>query len=265
MSDSLMREFVEGARRVRCSFENSKARKWKVPKVGTAPVPTFYYDKPKGPVLFNVVIKDGLVCLDFENETGNIIQLYWTKKDGTWNQYNCNKKPVTKEDSFHRKYGIDRSYMLGILDAIDFEMKTSSETIDGFVMASLIKRAEKAYKQNVQIAVEERKKILSLAAQESAEIRLKKGLYPSVPEPSFVLKRNVKIPDTSGIYFAYEQKDDHKIIAYVGQSIKFSSRISISHGKLKAGDLIALLEMDKEDLNYAEAFYIGILRPYRNF
>lgn len=70
------------------------------------------------------------------------------------------------------------------------------------------------------------------------------------------------MPSSSGVYFV---KDASGTVAYVGQSIRLCHRAKLSHEKIEVGDRVAWLEFDSELLNWAEAYYIGICRPYRNF
>jgi len=91
---------------------------------------------------------------------------------------------------------------------------------------------------------------------------LARSIYPNVPEPS--IKPTLfgdGLPSTCGIYFLW----DHGIVKYVGQSTTLSGRVRLSsHHRLKETDLISYVEIPKDELVWAECYYIGILRPTRN-
>jgi MFS family permease len=83
-----------------------------------------------------------------------------------------------------------------------------------------------------------------------------------VPEPSVQYDGwGTGLPKSSGVYFAWR----NGTVQYVGQSINLSSRCVRSHPKLQEGDLLSYVLVAQEQLNFAEAFYIGILKPRRNF
>jgi hypothetical protein len=69
------------------------------------------------------------------------------------------------------------------------------------------------------------------------------------------------LPSASGVYFLWSGGQ----VRYVGQSIRISGRVRLGHSALHLGDLISWLEFPAENLKFAEAFYIGILKPERNF
>jgi hypothetical protein len=86
--------------------------------------------------------------------------------------------------------------------------------------------------------------------------------YPNVPPPIIeVSKYPDTIPSCSGIYFAWV----NGIVEYVGQSINLLSRCRIGHHRLLEGDKLSWVEIDRAQLNFAESYYIGILKPIRNF
>ncbi len=89
----------------------------------------------------------------------------------------------------------------------------------------------------------------------------KYGFEP-VPDPVIVYDgEGTGLPTESGIYFAWQ----NGAVQYVGQSINLNSRCRHSHHKLQQGDLLSYVLVYKEQLNFAESFYIGILKPTRNF
>lgn len=88
------------------------------------------------------------------------------------------------------------------------------------------------------------------------------GAYPDVPagrlQPS---KDGAGLPETSGIYFLWS--DD--TVEYVGQSIKLCNRVRIGHDRLRKDHLISFVAVESRDLDWAECWYIGALRPRLNF
>lgn len=96
--------------------------------------------------------------------------------------------------------------------------------------------------------------------------RWKKRFAPSEypdPPPGMIrpTTKAIGIPKTSGIYFAWENGS----IAYVGQSLNLHGRVRLGHGAISGTDLLSFVPIDKDDLSWAESYYIGILRPKRNF
>lgn len=70
------------------------------------------------------------------------------------------------------------------------------------------------------------------------------------------------IPDFSGIYFVWAGGK----VVYVGQSVKLSGRCNLRHhGRIFPGEMLSWVPEPSARLNFAECFYIGILRPERNF
>lgn len=86
--------------------------------------------------------------------------------------------------------------------------------------------------------------------------------YPEVPTDKFSIDDPSMVPDVSGIYFVWL----HDICEYVGQSKNIRNRVcSKGHQKITLVDKLSYLPFDKSDLNFAESYYIGIMRPRRNF
>ncbi len=86
--------------------------------------------------------------------------------------------------------------------------------------------------------------------------------YPAVPPPMLNVGRiRQGIPEASGVYFVWEGDR----VAYVGQSVNLSLRVTGSHGNIFRGDKVSWLEFPLGQLNFAECFYIGTCRPIRNF
>jgi excinuclease UvrABC nuclease subunit len=71
----------------------------------------------------------------------------------------------------------------------------------------------------------------------------------------------VTIPAAPGVYFLWVGC----IVVYVGQSINLRQRLTSRHHGFSHGCRASFLEFPCDELNFAEAFYIGIMRPVRNF
>lgn len=101
----------------------------------------------------------------------------------------------------------------------------------------------------------------SLAALQRVAIHLSEFQYPSVPEPFLnPTKQGDGLPNRSGIYFLWHEG----AIMYVGQSVNLRNRVRLSHNQMLPGDRVSFVEIDRGLLNYAEPFYIGLVRPARN-
>ena len=86
--------------------------------------------------------------------------------------------------------------------------------------------------------------------------------YPEVPGPMWqVASGGSPLPKAPGVYFLWVKGE----ITYVGQSRNLKSRINFGHGHTGKGASVSWLEMPRSELNFAEAFYIGLLRPPGNF
>lgn len=89
-------------------------------------------------------------------------------------------------------------------------------------------------------------------------------LYPATPPASIpATEFGDGLPEASGIYFLWDQGRVH----YVGQAIRLNQRVRLkgSHHILKPYMTISYLPFDTRDLNWAECWYIGTLRPLGNF
>lgn len=88
------------------------------------------------------------------------------------------------------------------------------------------------------------------------------GLYPPVPMSGRVpIAEEPSLPEASGVYFIW--RDD--VVQYVGQSINLSGRVKASHEHVLPGESATYVLLPREELNFAESFYIGVCRPPRNF
>jgi hypothetical protein len=87
--------------------------------------------------------------------------------------------------------------------------------------------------------------------------------YPVVPVSIVdATKRGEGVPDHSGIYFVWNGAR----VVYVGQSVRLSRRCLLGgHHALMPGDRISWVAIEPAHLNFAECFYIGLLKPERNF
>ena len=89
------------------------------------------------------------------------------------------------------------------------------------------------------------------------------GEYPPVPEPELVPSNTgIGLPYSSGVYFFWHDG----AVRYVGQAKQLRKRVRMGvHHALRNGDKISWVEIPFTVLDFAEAFYIGTLRPERNF
>ncbi len=87
--------------------------------------------------------------------------------------------------------------------------------------------------------------------------------YTSVPAPRIKANnRGEGLPSAPGIYFVWEGLR----CVYVGRSANLSLRCVLGkHPALKPGDVLSWIEEPVVRVKVAEAFYIGTLRPERNF
>jgi hypothetical protein len=88
------------------------------------------------------------------------------------------------------------------------------------------------------------------------------AVYPKIPLNRVVpTETGENLPSRPGIYFVRDPDE----IVYVGQSINLKTRVTLRHKNIKLGDIVSYLEMDAYMLDFAEAFYIGVCKPTRNF
>lgn len=86
--------------------------------------------------------------------------------------------------------------------------------------------------------------------------------YQPVPKPEIEPSMNGNgFPFGPGVYFVFE----NQLVVYVGQSTRLRARVTLRHANIRAGDVLSFLPFPTEQLNFAEAFYIGLLCPVRNF
>ena len=93
-------------------------------------------------------------------------------------------------------------------------------------------------------------------------IRVSTNDYPQVPEPTIRPSYyGEDLPAEPGIYFLWR----HDTVEYVGKSVRLSSRVRLGHHILMKSHKISYVLIEREMLDWAEAYYIGILRPFKNF
>lgn len=72
------------------------------------------------------------------------------------------------------------------------------------------------------------------------------------------------LPNGPGLYFVWDP--ELELWAYVGKSVRLSARCKLgTHHIIKDHHRIAFIEMDNDNLDYAEVVYMAILRPILNF
>ncbi len=86
--------------------------------------------------------------------------------------------------------------------------------------------------------------------------------YTEVPGPIVEASRfGQGVANCSGIYFVWK---DGRIV-YVGKSRRLAGRCTLAHHAIAEGDWLSWIEFPLTMLNFAEYFYIGALKPIRNF
>jgi hypothetical protein len=90
---------------------------------------------------------------------------------------------------------------------------------------------------------------------------IKEIVYPEVPVDKISIRDPNSIPPISGVYFVWL----HDLCEYVGQSKNLRNRVCSKHPKISIADKVSYLPFAESDLNFAESYYIGIMRPRRNF
>jgi hypothetical protein len=83
--------------------------------------------------------------------------------------------------------------------------------------------------------------------------------YPVIPSPD---PSTTALPDGPGIYFLWDGDE----VVYVGLALSIAARLRLgAHHVMKPSYRVSWVTVEPEDMAYAECFYIGILRPKRNF
>lgn len=107
-----------------------------------------------------------------------------------------------------------------------------------------------------------RKKVKSLEKKTWDLSNLRSDMYP-VPERPKVRVSTANrelIPEQSGCYFAWEDST----VRYVGQAANLRRRLRPSHHAVDSSHWLSWVCLPLEELDFAEAFYIGVLRPTKN-
>jgi hypothetical protein len=107
-----------------------------------------------------------------------------------------------------------------------------------------------------------RKKVKALEKKTWDLSNLRSDLYP-VPERPKVRVSTANrelIPELSGCYFAWEDST----VRYVGQAVNLRKRLRPSHHAVDSSHWLSWVSLPLEELDFAEAFYIGVLRPTKN-
>jgi hypothetical protein len=115
----------------------------------------------------------------------------------------------------------------------------------------------------VEIAATEQALGSSTAMLAARQMQIPAGVYPAVPAPMFTPSNEGSgLPEISGVYFLWAGD----VVEYVGQSIKLASRVRLpTHHRLRTSHRISYIPVDERDLDWAECWYIGALRPNLNF
>ena len=91
--------------------------------------------------------------------------------------------------------------------------------------------------------------------------------YPAIPSPMLnPNKEGDGLPETSGVYFLWSEGTIDGAIDYVGKSVRLNERLRLGgHHVMRAHHYISFLLFDSKILNWAECYYIGIVKPPLNF
>jgi len=100
------------------------------------------------------------------------------------------------------------------------------------------------------------------------ELELPTATVPAVPTVFYRRGRYAHngcsrqhFPSESGVYICV---DDDGRCKYVGQATNLKNRLN-THDKINNGDYIAWILVPQSELDFIEAYFIGLLRPYGNF
>lgn len=85
--------------------------------------------------------------------------------------------------------------------------------------------------------------------------------YPPIPPAMCLPGQYERVPQSSGVYFVWENGR----VVYVGKSSCLAKRATYGHEKITSRDSVSWLLFPADVLEYAEAFYIGVAMPERNF
>lgn len=119
--------------------------------------------------------------------------------------------------------------------------------------------AKETREARVRLAVL-RRSIKQIESELSA-LKFPESGYPSPPSPADFVTKIPVAPNAPGIYFFWSRG----VVEYVGQSVMLSNRCTICHHRHQVGDMVSWICFPRQELNFAECYYIGTLRPRRNF
>jgi hypothetical protein len=142
--------------------------------------------------------------------------------------------------------------------------------IDDLLEISRVRLSNAQVQEHSQLVKESRRKLageLRAARKRLRELKTMESQHPNgfapVPAPLLdadqIIRNGTAVPNKSGVYFIWEGP----LVAYVGQSINLAQRL-LNHPQLQPDDKISYLLIDRSELFYHEAFYIGLCRPSRN-
>ena len=98
-----------------------------------------------------------------------------------------------------------------------------------------------------------------------AKTKWKSAVYPPPPLVYYPIESCCigQVPKDNGVYFILNSAG---CLKYVGYSQNLQRRVNSyrAHPHLEKGDYLSWLIFDGKDAIFAEAYYIGILRPYAN-
>jgi hypothetical protein len=150
-------------------------------------------------------------------------------------------------------------------------LRARNEIANGLVRAreklkTLKKKITELKKEITGLNREINEKGVKLAQQHERLLGLFKAestVFPLPPPPSIEVSfsKEMPLPSSSGVYFLWLDG----CIDYVGQSVSLIARLRPSHGVLREEHMISYLRFSTADLDFAESYYIGVLRPPRNF
>lgn len=161
-----------------------------------------------------------------------------------------------------------------ILEAAEIGIKEQLESHFGFELSwrEAAKQEERLCDELVEYKIEKALKREAERAAKRSEFHQSRKLlkaipmvdveYPAVPRATIPAhEEGDGLPESSGVYFVW--CDDE--VVYVGQAVNLRNRVRLRHEQICSGDRVSWLEFPCAVLNYAEAFYIGIMCPSRNF
>lgn len=171
---------------------------------------------------------------------------------------------VLSEEAYLAISSIDRSYSIEstivssrIANERAFEVVTKLATIEACKAARDMEFKAQILLRKASQKLRKIETIQSYPAPQPME-----SPYPEVPRASVrASNKGESLPELSGIYFLWAGD----FCEYVGQSKNICQRVRFGHESLLETDMVSYLLFDIEELPFAESYYIGIMRPRRNF